>query len=96
MMSLRTSRQQRDRFYDEVKVGDVFCCSISSVTDSGMDVALLCYACRINREIDHLKVVVRSSQLLIGVVALLLYSTVSLFVQSVLEFCIMAYALNRE
>ena len=57
-MSLRSSRLQRDRFFEEVEIGDIFCCSVNSVSNSGLDLTLLCYACKRNRELDHLKVMV--------------------------------------
>lgn len=62
MMMLRSNRLQRDRFYDEVVIGDVFCCSVISVSDtSGLQLALLCYACKRSREIDQLKITAHCS-----------------------------------
>lgn len=58
MMSLRSTRLQRDRFFTEIVIGDVFCCSVLSVNDSGLDLVLLCYACKRSREIDQLKIMV--------------------------------------
>ena len=61
MMMLRSTRLQRDRFYDEVVIGDVFCCSVMSVSDTGLQLALLCYACKRSREIDQLKITAHCS-----------------------------------
>ncbi|XP_067949764.1 tetratricopeptide repeat protein 14-like [Watersipora subatra] len=56
MLMFRSPWLQRDRFIDEVQVGDVFCCSVMSVGNSGLHTVLLCYACGKSREIDQLKI----------------------------------------
>ena len=47
---------QRERFFREVRVGDVFCCTVTAVSVSGIWLQLLCYATNKNREIDQLRV----------------------------------------
>lgn len=56
LFSLPTTRQQRDRFLEEVRLGDIFCCTVTAVQDMGIQVQVLCYATNRNREIDQLKI----------------------------------------
>lgn len=56
LLNLPSSRYQRDRFFDELDVGDVYCCTISSVAESGISMILLCHSYGKIREIEHLKI----------------------------------------
>ena len=56
LMGFSSLRYQRERFYDDVNMGDVFCCTVEAVNEMGLNLGLLCYACDKNREIEQLRI----------------------------------------